>query len=286
MASAAPSPQEDTRRHELLERIGAIFEGDQDRDALRERVTGLVLGELAALALENARLRETNRELEAMTCTISHDLRAPLRHIGGFTDLLVRHAAGALDDKGRRYVQTIGDAARQMGTLLDALLDFSRVGRVELARSRMSAVTMVRDVIRELEPDLHHRAVEWLIGPLPEIEGDPNMLRLVFANLISNAVKVTRLRDAARIEIGVESPGSGETVFFVRDNGVGFNMEDSSKLFGIFQRLHTDAELEGTGLGLASVRRIVTRHGGRVWAEGEEGRGATFYFTLPATPVS
>ncbi len=262
------------------------------------------LAQRAAIAVENARLfaevrelnaslekrveertvqlTEANKELEAFSYTVSHDLRAPIRHMSGFVDLLDRHAGATLDDKSKRYVRIIGDSAKQMGSLIDALLAFSRIGRAELARVRVDLAGVFADVRQSLEPDLVGRNVVWNVDPLPAVDGDPTLLRLVLGNLVGNAVKYTRGRPEAAIAIGAQPSTDGrEIVMSVRDNGVGFNPAYTHKLFGVFQRLHTDAQFEGTGIGLANVKRIVQRHGGRVWAEGAPEAGATFYFTLP-----
>ncbi len=233
-----------------------------------------------SLKLHGAQLESANKELEAFSYSVSHDLRAPLRHISGFVDLLRQHAASKLDDKGQRYLDTIAASAGRMGELIDDLLVFSRMGRSEMGRAKVSLSPMVAQVLREMESDVKGRTIEWAISALPDVEADPAMLRLVFANLISNAIKYTRTRDRARIEIGTTN-GGPEVVVFVRDNGVGFDMKYAHKLFGVFQRLHKAEEFEGTGIGLANVRRIIHRHGGRTWAEGELDRGASFYFSLP-----
>lgn len=227
-------------------------------------------------------LVEANRELESFSYTVSHDLRAPVRHISGFVDLLQRNAGEKLDEKSQRYVTTIREAAKQMGTLIDALLAFSRMGRAEMAKKRVALGPLLQDVLRDLAPDLEGRSIAWQIGDLPEVIGDPTMLKLALTNLTSNAVKYTRRKPEARIEIGA-MPGerSREAVIYIRDNGVGFNMDYVHKLFGVFQRLHGPAEFEGTGIGLASVRRIIHRHGGHIWAEGAQNVGATFFLTLP-----
>lgn len=230
-----------------------------------------------------AQLRTTNEELEAFSYSVSHDLRAPLRHIEGFAGMLGRHAAGSLDEKGVRYLKTITDSARRMGLLIDDLLAFSRVGRAELHRTDVDLAKLVEEVRPTLAPEINGRDIQWEIGPLPTVRADPGLLRQVVVNLLANAVKYSRPRATARIEVGTMPVETGETVVFVRDNGAGFDMKYASKLFGVFHRLHSAAEFEGTGVGLANVRRIVTRHGGRVWAEGKVDEGATFYFALPAT---
>lgn len=233
-----------------------------------------------------AALLDVNKELEAFSYTVSHDLRAPIRHISGFVDLLRVSAGDALDDKSLRHLTTIKNAASHMGALIDGLLGFSRLGRTELAKQPVALREVVDDVLDELEVDTKRRALSFEIGPLPTVEADPTMLRIVIANLLSNAVKYTSTRDHAAIKVGSERQ-RGELVVFVEDDGVGFDMTYASKLFGVFQRLHSDPRFEGTGIGLATVQRIVQRHGGRVWAESGPGGGARFLFTLPdggATP--
>ncbi len=226
-------------------------------------------------------LEGANKELEAFSYSVSHDLRAPLRHIDGFASMLAAHATDALDDKGKRYVQVITDAAKRMGRLIDDLLSFSRHGRADLRFVPVKFSGLVEEVRRQLGGETAGRSIVWRVGPLPEMEVDVAMMHQVFANLIGNAVKYTRNRSEALIEIGAQiSPE--EVVVFVRDNGAGFNPKYKDRLFGVFQRLHSESEFEGTGVGLANVQRIVHRHGGRTWAEGEVDQGATFYFALPA----
>jgi PAS domain S-box-containing protein len=226
-------------------------------------------------------LTAVNKELEAFTYSVSHDLRAPLRHIHGFVDLLIQTSSQNLDDKGKRYLTTISKAASQMGNLVDDLLSFSRMGRAELKKHSIDLESMVYGVIDEMRYDLRERDIEWKVGTIAPVYGDPSMLRLVMVNLISNAVKFTRQRGKAVIEIGSYTE-AGEDVVYVKDNGVGFDMRYVDKLFGVFQRLHSMEEFEGTGIGLANIRRIISRHGGRTWAEGALGKGAAFYFSLPS----
>jgi len=223
-----------------------------------------------------------NQELEAFSYSVSHDLRAPIRHINGFVDMLQRRAAGALDETAQRHLQTIARASRHMGQLIDDLLAFSRMGRGELARSRVSLDALAREAIESLRPELDGRSVEWKVGGLPAVTGDPAMLRVVLNNLLGNAVKYTRPRAQAVIQVGQAAGRPDEVVLFVKDNGVGFEMKYADKLFGVFQRLHRSDQFEGTGIGLARVRRIVHRHGGRAWAEATADGGATFYVALPA----
>jgi signal transduction histidine kinase len=226
-------------------------------------------------------LEASNKELEAFAYSVSHDLRAPLRHIEGFLELLEKKAGTAPDEKSRHYMEVISDSAKKMGRLIDDLLSFSRMGRQAMAFQQVNLQALVRDVIQELEPDAADRTIDWRIGDLPVVSGDAAMLKMVLANLVGNALKFTRPRQKARIEINSHPGQDADTVIFVRDNGVGFDMTYGDRLFGVFQRLHRADEFEGTGIGLANVRRIIVRHGGRTWAEGRLDQGATFYFSLP-----
>lgn len=228
-------------------------------------------------------LEAANKELEAFSYSVSHDLRAPLRHIGGFVDLLSKHEGVGRDEKTTRYLNFISNAAQRMGALVDDLLAFSRMGRAEMRLSQVNLGEMVADVRAELAVACRNREIEWKIEKLPAVQADPAMLRLVWSNLIANAIKYTGTREQAKIEIG-EQPAETEHILYIRDNGVGFNMKYVQKLFGVFQRLHHADDFEGTGIGLANVRRIVMRHGGRTWAEGVLDEGASFYFSLPKQP--
>lgn len=228
-------------------------------------------------------LDTVNKELEAFSYSVSHDLRAPLRHIAGFAQLLGKRASSQLDEEGRGYLERIGTSATRMGHLIDDLLDFSRMSRSDLSKGRVNLNGLVRDARRELAPERNtpDHVIDWQIGDLPDVLGDQSMMRQVITNLLSNAVKYSSPRQEARIEVGTHSTSNDEVVVFVRDNGVGFDMQYVHKLFGVFQRLHGNDEFEGTGIGLANVRRIIHRHGGRVWAEGRVDEGATFYFSMP-----
>ena len=233
------------------------------------------------LTRRSAELEAINKELEAFAYSISHDLRAPLRHMVGYTELLQKNTSSVVDDKGRRYMMMVLESGKRMGALIDDLLAFSRIGRAETRETRVSLEQLVKEVQNEVWHETEGRNVTWKIGPLPDLYGDRSMLKLVLVNLISNAVKFTRTRSTPEIEIGCTDNATDDIVVFVKDNGVGFDMKYVNKLFGVFQRLHKVDEFEGTGIGLATVQRIIHRHGGQVWAEGQVGGGATFYLSLP-----
>jgi PAS domain S-box-containing protein len=230
-------------------------------------------------------VREVNKELESFSYSVSHDLRAPLRALNGYSHILEEEFQHVLNDEGRRLLGNIRSNARRMGMLIDDLLAFSQMGRKEMQRSPVNMQDLAGEVVNELEGSMaHHALIE--VQELPPTYGDRELLRQVWVNLISNAIKYSAKVLAPRITIGSpEQQKPGETGYFVQDNGVGFDMEYAGKLFGVFQRLHSNEEFEGTGVGLAIVQRIVSRHGGRVWAKGVRGEGATFYFTLPEPPA-
>ena len=232
-----------------------------------------------------AQLAAANQELEAFTYSVSHDLRAPLRHIGGFSRILIEDFGVAMNPEARRHLQRIQDGTQRMGQLVDELLNLARLGRHAVTLQATALNPMIEEVISLLQPEAEGRAIEWKIAQLPSVKCDPILIRQVFQNLIANALKFTRPRERAVIEVG-HFQSNGQTVILVRDNGVGFNMKYQDKLFGVFQRLHRAEDFEGTGVGLATVQRIVHKHGGRAWAEAELDKGATFYFTLTVTDAN
>lgn len=236
------------------------------------------------VADRTARLEAANRELERLSYSVSHDLRAPLRHVDGFTALLRERTTGLLDEQSRRYLETISTAAGRMGRLVDDLLSFLRIRRAEVVRTSVDLAVMVRKIMADLAPEAKGRTINWKVGDFPPVEADRSMLRMVLVNLLANALKFTRPRQSAEIEIGWKPGEQGEIVIFIRDNGVGFDQAYAGKLFGVFQRLHRVEDFEGTGIGLANVRRIITLHGGKTWAEGAVDQGATFFFSLPPAP--
>ena len=251
------------------------------RDITERKHAEESLARLGAEAIQRAaQLESANKEMEAFSYSVSHDLRAPLRHVQGYVELLKKAVGDQLPEKAVRYLAVIADAGRQMGQLIDDLLAFSRIGRTEMQREMVNLDELVQGCLLSLESQIRDRNILWRIAPLPAVTGDRAMLRQVFANLIGNSVKYTGPRERAEIEIGLGPREAGAVTIFIRDNGVGFDMQFADKLFGVFQRLHTSSEFEGTGIGLANVRRIITRHGGRVWPQAEVGKGATFFFTL------
>lgn len=236
-----------------------------------------------------AQVSEVNRELEAFSYSVSHDLRAPLRHVAGFSDKLSRHLGDQADDKSRHYLDVISSSARRMAALIDDLLVYSRLGRAAMRQQAVDMQSLVADTRAMLDSNLqaeaensgHVHQVEWNIAPLPIVVGDENMIRQVWLNLLGNAVKYSGNREPAKIRVDYQQQPDGGHQFTVSDNGAGFDMAYAGKLFGVFQRLHKASDYPGTGIGLASVRRVLTRHGGRIWAEAEPDVGATFHFYLP-----
>ena len=239
------------------------------------------LNKLSESLEEKAReLEEVNKDLEGFAYSVSHDLRAPLRAIDGFSGMVLAQYADKLDDEGRRLLNVVRDNTRKMGRLIDDILAFSRMGRLGMALSEVNMDGLAREVLEELRPGYDGRDLTVEISLLPPAQGDRAMLRQVWVNLLANAIKFTSHKASAAVQVGSYSAGT-EHVYFIKDNGAGFDMQYADKLFGVFQRLHGDEEFEGTGIGLAIVKRIITRHGGRVWAEGRVNEGATVYFALP-----
>jgi light-regulated signal transduction histidine kinase (bacteriophytochrome) len=257
---------------------------EETRDEIRKEIQHSEIQDSCAdlerrLRQRTAQLEAANHEMEVFTYAISHDLRAPLRHINGFSRLLLEDFHSSLPGDAQRHVQRIADATRRMGMLVDDLLNLARVSRSDLTLQRTGLKSLVEGVIVSLQPEFADRLVDWKVSELPFVECDPALLTQVFRNLIANALKFTRPRSHAVIEIGARQKNDTH-IIYVRDNGVGFNMKYAGKLFGVFQRLHRPEEFEGTGIELAIVQRIIQKHGGRIWAEAELDLGATFYFTL------
>jgi signal transduction histidine kinase len=253
----------------VVDRLDAVRRGNEAQ--IRQMVQ-----DVSRHAVE---LQRSNRELESFSYSVSHDLRAPIRHIAGFMELLEKHAGTTFDDKSKRYVRMVIESAEEAGKLIDELLEFSRMGRAEMATRQVSLGDLTQDAWQQLAQDRGTRAIEFELADLPTVQADPAMLRAVMKNLLSNAIKYSGRQPAATIAVSAQDSGD-EIVIAVRDNGVGFDMKYVDKLFGVFQRLHGD-EFEGIGIGLANVKRIIERHGGRVWAEGALDEGATFFFSLP-----
>jgi light-regulated signal transduction histidine kinase (bacteriophytochrome) len=229
----------------------------------------------------NSELKATQEILRAFSHSISHDLRAPLRHIVGYVDILQSSAGPTLDPISRQHLDHVAQSARRMDRMFDAVLDWFRAGAAPMDRQPVNLAELVTEARQRLTEETPDRPMDWRIGDLPEAWGDPRMLREIIGSLLSNAIKFTRHRNRPRIEIGAKA-GDGETIYFIRDNGIGFDMDRAGQLFGMFQRLHPAGEPEGLGTGLAKVRLLVNQHGGRTWAEAKRGQGATFYFSLPA----
>ncbi len=250
----------------------------QQSESLKEDITARKQAEIA-LHERTSQLEDVNKELESFAYSVSHDLRVPLRAIDGFSHQVLKHYADKLDDEGKRYLVVVCENAKKMGQLIDDILAFSRMGRLEISMVEVSMEGLAYEVSEELKLGIAGRELAMKITPLPPCRGDLAMLRQVWVNLLGNAIKFTRTK-AAVIEVGGHTEGA-ENIYYVKDNGAGFDMQYADKLFDVFQRLHGNEEFEGTGIGLAIVKRIIVRHGGRVWAEGKVDEGAMFYFALP-----
>jgi light-regulated signal transduction histidine kinase (bacteriophytochrome) len=257
----------------------AVLEDVSDRRRHEDAVQALNEDLERRVGERTAELETATRELEAFSYSVSHDLRAPLRAINGFSQILIEEYAAQLPAEAHRYLDIVRSNAQRMGRLVDDLLAFSRLRNAQLNREPLDLAAIAREVIGEIERDITDREIRFTIGELPVADGDRALLRQVLLNLVGNALKFTRPRPVVEIEVGAKD-ADGEHVYFVRDNGVGFDMEYAGKMFGVFQRLHRDDEFEGTGVGLAIVHNIITRHGGRVWANALPDHGATVYFTL------
>jgi len=268
-ALALPSPAQLRKSNEALQ--NEIHE--------RVRAAAQIESLNKELLVNTARMRSTNKELETFAYSVSHDLRAPLRHIDGYVNLLGEKST-TLGPEGERYTKKISESAKQMGLLIDNLLAFSGMGRSAMQHEWIDSCALVEQVREELTPETQGRSIDWKIGKLPRVYADRTLLKQVWMNLLGNAIKYSRQREKAEITVDCRE-GAADFEFYVSDNGAGFDMQYVGKLFGIFQRLHMKEEFEGTGIGLANVQRIIARHGGKTWAEGEINVGATFYFTLP-----
>jgi len=267
-----------TERRRAEEKLNASFKEISDLKSLLEEQ--LVTLE-QRVAERTAQLQSSNRELETFSYSVSHDLRAPLRHIMGNVELLEKEAGPSLSEKHSGRLTAISQAGKRMGNLIDDLLTFSRLGQMEIQKKEVNLEALLQEAMGDYVVETKERLIVWKIHPLPIVRADRTLLRVVLVNLMSNAVKFTGTRAEAEIEIGCAAGAGSETVIFIRDNGAGFDPNYASKLFGAFQRLHSQEEFEGTGIGLANVQRIIHRHGGRTWAEGAVDSGATFYFSIP-----
>jgi light-regulated signal transduction histidine kinase (bacteriophytochrome) len=265
---------------EVFVELAIAREKLQQEIAERSRIAAEIAKLNMALEQRNEDLIAANSDLEAFGHSVSHDLRMPLRHIHAYISMLEDSATPKLSEEECRQFRVIRDAARRMGQLIDDLLAFSRIGRIEISKARIDNAAIVQQVIAEMQTDIKDRQIVWDIAALPAVNGDVNLMRQVWANLLANAIKYTRPRPQAHIKVGAVTQDD-EIIFNVSDNGVGFDPAYADRLFGVFQRLHSEKQFEGTGVGLANVRRIVQRHGGRTWAEAKLDQGASFYFSLP-----
>lgn len=260
-------------------KVAILFNDITERKAAEEKIRQLNVELEQRVIKRTAELEAANKELEAFSYSVSHDLRTPLRAMNGFAGIVLEDFGPQLPEDGRRYLERIRNGGRRMGELIDDLLAFSRLSRQPVNRQHMNSARIVQEVVDDLKSQQDGRQIEWRIGELPPCLADSALLKQVWVNLLSNAIKYSRDRKSAIVEAGCTYENGGN-VYFVRDNGVGFDMQYANKLFGVFQRLHRADEFEGTGVGLAIVQRIVHRHGGRVWAEGRVNQGAAFYFTV------
>jgi signal transduction histidine kinase len=283
LAARSGVPRGRSDLHKFAERFDQMAESLQRRHGELESANVQIKRHNLELeqrvAERTSDLEHLNQELEAFSYSVSHDLRAPLRHVNGFAQMLAQNPVLDSNSQAQRHLGLIVSSAKQMGTLIDDLLSFSRMGRQSLHLRTVDVAQMVSEIVHELQVHERDREIQWIIESLPEVEADPATLRQVWVNLISNALKYTRRKSPAVISVTSETK-DGEIIFAVSDNGDGFDMAFADKLFGVFQRLHSAEEFEGTGIGLANVRRIISRHGGRTWAEGKVGQGATFWFSL------
>lgn len=270
----------EARNSELQQALADLQVAHEEILELNRNLETRVQQRTAALDAANKELQAANQELDAFSYSVAHDLRAPLHHMTGFAELLERTAQQQLDEESRDFVGRILLATKQMDELIESLLAFSHLGRTPLQLTEVDLEAVLDEALATVRDDTQGRSIQWERAHLPKVRGDYALLRQVLVNLISNAVKYTRTRKPAIIEIGSRTGRADEVVVFIRDNGVGFDMRHASNLFGLFHRLHRADEFEGTGVGLASVRRIIDRHGGRIWAEAALGRGATFWFSL------
>ncbi len=260
--------------------LAQILVREEERDRAQEEILNLNANLERKVAERTALLESANKELETFSYSVSHDLRAPLRHINGYLELLMKKNTDQLDEKGKHYIKSIHESSSHMGHLIDDLLNFSRTGRMEMKLDTIDMNNVIKDALSILEEETKDRKIEWKIDPMPKVFADYTMMRQVWVNLLSNAIKYTGKRETALIQTGWRTENNNY-IFFVKDNGAGFDARYAQKLFGVFQRLHSNEEFEGTGIGLANVRQVIHKHGGRCWAEGEVDKGATFYFTLP-----